>query len=348
MNRIFSTVLVCLLGGSFSGCYFNSAQHIFDKASYDAIVTTYGVSKDSGHVVYFDGSSYYLDAPRYRQAKPIKTQYNALEEKQPTEDLIVSEYRGTTVVEIPEDFAMYLMGKNKTASTPQYLKRVNRDVLKNCRTFPIVNTPKEYGESFRYHSSGAAFYYTMGVLDWLCVDLPITCIENTLLIPYGALYAVGEVAGAAGEGLNEASAELASLNASMEAEQQNRLLLQQQQLQFQQQQQLLLQQQYLNSISRPQYIPTQVIPSYDYAPDTYTPYYPTATTYPTHSYSNLRLPTSTVTPTPAAYISLPKTQSMIDGENYWQRKYEKYTEERKQLERDIAEKNALKAIPKHY
>jgi hypothetical protein len=39
---------------------------------------------------------------------------------------------------------------------------------------------------------------------------------------------------------------------------------------------------------------------------------------------------------------------MIDGENYWQRKYEKYTEERKQLERDIAEKNALKAIPKHY
>lgn len=35
---------------------------------------------------------------------------------------------------------------------------------------------------YKHTSSAAALWYTLGVFDWLCVDLPITCVENSLAL----------------------------------------------------------------------------------------------------------------------------------------------------------------------
>ena len=45
-------------------------------------------------------------------------------------------------------------------------------------------------EVWQHRSSAAPWLYAAGVLDWLCVDLPITCVENALLIT-GCAAAIG-------------------------------------------------------------------------------------------------------------------------------------------------------------
>lgn len=164
-----------------SSCYLNTAGHIFDKAKYDAVVTTQNIKGKDGQVVYSDGESHYIKVSRYRVGKPITTQYNALVTED--EKSVERQYKGESVVKIPANYARYLTGKAGSPTKPKYMEPVSNSVLNRCTTTsPIVRTPRNYEHQFRYTSPAAAGYYTLGVLDWLCVDLPVTCVENALLV----------------------------------------------------------------------------------------------------------------------------------------------------------------------
>ncbi len=172
-----ATALLCLL----NSCYFNSAGHIFDKASHDAAVDMADLKPNS--TVYADGSKYYVELPRYRAGKPVRTQYSVGEQKQLQDKL--RKTNDTTMVEIPRDFAMYLTGKHSGNAVPTYVRRATEspaDIKQRSSTLTTTIAPKAYRFDFRHTSPAAAGWYTLGVLDWLCVDLPITCVENSLAI----------------------------------------------------------------------------------------------------------------------------------------------------------------------
>ena len=161
-----------------SSCYFNSAGHLFDKAGYKAQAK----SEDAkpGQYVYTDGSKYYVELPRYRVGKPIKTQYSAGQKDDRKEEIRAT--GDTDVFEIPADFAMYLTGQRKSPSTPSSMTKVGKSIITTTATtkLPIVFPGGASSMDYGYSSGAAAWWYTAGILDWLCVDLPITCVENSL------------------------------------------------------------------------------------------------------------------------------------------------------------------------
>lgn len=195
-----------------NSCYFNSAGHIFDKAAYDAILITSELKADSGDVVYANGGKYYIDVIMGRYDKPVKTQYDALEQKNDNDSQKVLSRTRRQLVEIPEDFAMYLMGRSKAPKTPSYMSPVKNNLKEKCLTYPIKNTPESAAAYFRYRSPGAFAYYTLGVLDWLCVDLPITSVENAIAIP---CYTLMGVMGGLGNSLDHAGRGLAKMGNSL-------------------------------------------------------------------------------------------------------------------------------------
>ena len=157
----------------------NTAGHIFDKAKYDAIVSTDNIKGKGGHLVYSDGDNHYIVVSRYRYDVPVTTQYNAFAGA--TKKSKKRTFKGTSVVKIPENYARYLTGKAQTPKKPEFMHPVSDGVLKKCSTTkPIVRTPLLCEHEFQYTSPGAIGYYTLGVLDWLCVDLPVSCVESTL------------------------------------------------------------------------------------------------------------------------------------------------------------------------
>ena len=177
MNKyIIPLAVVASLG--LSSCYFNSAGHLFDKAGYSAKAK----SEDAkpGQYVYTDGSKYYVELPRYRVGKPIKTQYSVGKKDDRQEKVRAT--GGTDVFEIPADFAMYLTGQRKSPSTPSAMTRVEKDIITTTATIklPIVFPGGASSVDYKYSSGAAAWWYTAGIFDWLCVDLPITCVENSL------------------------------------------------------------------------------------------------------------------------------------------------------------------------
>lgn len=196
------TLLIGALFGTamLNSCYFNSAGHIFDKASYSARAFTSDLKADGSHMVYADGDDYYVELPRYRMGAPVKTNYSIFddeEEKNPQPQ----RKNATDVFQIPKDFAMYLTGKASGPKTPSSMTRVrNGDWIKNnCSAMPIVRQAGNYSETFRYKSPNAPWLYTAGVLDWLCVDLPVTCVENALVIAAGAVMVAYEASSTYGE-----------------------------------------------------------------------------------------------------------------------------------------------------
>ncbi len=174
-----------------NSCYFNSAGHIFDKASYQASSFTRELRSNNNQVVYTDGSDYYVELTRYRLGEPVVTQYNAFSQKETGSEEKLQE-RGTAVFRIPSDFAMFLTGQAKGPDVPSEMTLVQNGaaIKSSCSTLPIVRDAGKYAEVWQHRSSAAPWLYAAGVLDWLCVDLPITCVENALLIA-GCAAAIG-------------------------------------------------------------------------------------------------------------------------------------------------------------
>lgn len=180
-NIITRGTACALTAAMLSNCYFNSAGHIFDKASYDALTSTADIRP--GDLLYCDGGRYYVELPRYRWDYPVRTQFSALEDEEERKKTLTKK-NDYELVEIPEDYAMYLAGKRNQPTTPSFMKRIGNNaeaIKKRSQTYKIARTPKETLCHFHYNSPSSFGWYTLGVLDWLCVDLPITCTENALV-----------------------------------------------------------------------------------------------------------------------------------------------------------------------
>ena len=185
MKKVFTCALaLCLF---VNGCYFNSAGHLFTKAAYDASANS--ADTQLGKFVYMYGDEYFIELPRYRQGKKILTQYNAFSDDkrtvgpQPTGE--VSMFR------IPADFAMFLTGRADAPSTPSYMVPVNNaDEVKRGTCMTITKQGASFTSEFKYSSPNAVWWYTAGVFEWLCVDLPVTITENAIAISGLAALAV--------------------------------------------------------------------------------------------------------------------------------------------------------------
>ncbi len=177
-----------------NSCYFNSAGHILDNASYKAAVDM--ADAKPGKSVYTDGTHYYIELPRYKAGKPVKTQYSILDQEQEkprTDQLrLTSEH---TLVRIPEDYALYLTGQSQTPAKPSSVTPVNKDedeIKQRCRKLAVTRQPEADLTLFPYKSAWPGGWQMLAALDWLCVDLPITCVENSLMICGITLYAICE------------------------------------------------------------------------------------------------------------------------------------------------------------
>lgn len=180
---------VCLL----NSCYFNSAGHIFDKASYRAANDLSDLKP--GDQVYSDGANYYVELPRYRFGKKVRTQMSVFGKANfATRTPIKGE---TDMVQIPEDYAAYLAGHS--GKLPQSITLAGAgdagQVKSSCPTTLTVVRTGPLGDQgvryFNHQSPNRAWWYTLGAFDWLCVDLPMTCLENSLMVCGGFLFVGG-------------------------------------------------------------------------------------------------------------------------------------------------------------
>lgn len=192
MNWLRTTATVGAVG-LLTGCYFNSAGYIFDKAEYRASVNT--ADAQAGSVVYRDSAdNYYVELPRYRYDRPVKLNYFFLDdEKREPKRTTTGQ---TDMFRIPQDFAMYLTGSAGSPSTPSYMRLVeDADAIKaKSSTLPIVRPGESSEKRYTYNSPNAAWWYTAGVFEWLIVDLPMTCIENSLSFCAFLTFKTGQVA----------------------------------------------------------------------------------------------------------------------------------------------------------
>ena len=174
--NVFVGVALCLL----PGCYFNTAGHIFGKASYNATANTKDVKV--GDTIYRDSSGeYYIELPRYRTDKKIITQYTLSGDN--SRPIITESAGDTNLFQISSSYAMYLAGKGGSAK-PSFLTLVkNADSIKRqADKLTVSRVGESVSTGYRYNSPNSIWWYTAGAFDWLCVDLPVTCVENSLLI----------------------------------------------------------------------------------------------------------------------------------------------------------------------
>ncbi len=185
MKHLYRTILLPLLALcsmlSLSSCYFNSAGHIFDEAYHGSAVFASDI--EVGDTVYRweSDQTYYVELPRYRYDTPIITQYP--DDDQKSSEKKLTRLKGEwELVRIPEDFAMYLTGQSGGPSAPSYMQpeSLRSDFKQLATGFRVVRTPSEYMHTYTYESPNAVGWYMLGILDWLCIDLPMTCMENSL------------------------------------------------------------------------------------------------------------------------------------------------------------------------
>ncbi len=178
---------------SLNSCYFNSAGHLFDKASHKEAVNTFEMKP--GHYLYYNINNgyFFLELPRYKTAKPISTQYDPLSlcsnmSKIRYSEHIVKVPGERITVRISRKFAMYLLGEGDTSYHPTASDMAvvqNQELNKNlCQVYTIRRSPGSLIKNYTYQSPNRIGWVSLGVLDWLCVDLPITCVENSLALAF--------------------------------------------------------------------------------------------------------------------------------------------------------------------
>lgn len=176
--RFLNTALLPLLLAS---CYFNSTASIYDKAEYEARVNTADLNSASKPVVYQNGENYYIELPRYRYGVPIRMQHVLFEQETA---VACAEQRGMGVYLIPKDFAMYLTGQGPAVNEVSGVKEVpNADEIKLLsRPIPVVKQAGECVVNYTYKSPNGVWLRMVAPLNWLLVDVPVTVLENGVVI----------------------------------------------------------------------------------------------------------------------------------------------------------------------
>lgn len=193
IRKTSSTILAALAFCSFAlnSCYFNSAGFIADAASHRALMATNTITQ--GQFIYTDGTNYYLEMPHYRFDSPVRLQYKWLWDKLNRDFYnIYEEYdtssrceekSGKVMIQVPADFARYLMGESNAAfKLDGNIKMAdNPDAIRNLPRKPVVQLPELLTAQYDYTSPNSGWLYTAAAFDWLIVDLPITLTQNALM-----------------------------------------------------------------------------------------------------------------------------------------------------------------------
>lgn len=161
-----------------SSCYFNSSGHIFDAASHNAAVN--GADVKVGQTVYSDGKSYYMYLPRYRYDEKVVTQYSVGGKDDEDGKRYLTPTKDMQFVQVTPALATYYIGEASYESGR--MVPADEDIADNCKyKYTVKNTtPWENLHEFEYTSAAAPLWYTLGVLNVICVDIPISCVENSL------------------------------------------------------------------------------------------------------------------------------------------------------------------------
>ncbi len=170
---------------SLNSCYFNSAGYLYDKASHRERITTADLTP--GRYVYYDGLHYYVKLPRYKTGKRVTLQYHPLKPSDKSEQSV--QVPGETVtVRISQALALYLTGQT---NAPFTLSRNDVQVMQNKKLNGFIygaittEAPAILERDYTYTSPNAFGWYTLGTLDWLCVDLPVSCAETAIWLSLG-------------------------------------------------------------------------------------------------------------------------------------------------------------------
>lgn len=171
-----SLLVVALL----NSCYFNSTGRLLDRARYEARASTADLKTAPNPVVYTNGTEYYIELPRYRYGIPVRLQCDLSEQSQEP----VSEKRGMGLFRIPADFAQYLTGQGEGTKEPLFLEEVPNAALikKQCISIPVVKQAGDKMVSYTYESPNAGLIRVAAPFNWLLVDLPVTIVENGVVI----------------------------------------------------------------------------------------------------------------------------------------------------------------------
>ena len=180
-------VVLPMLALALNSCYFNSSGHIFDAASHNAAVRPSDAK--AGHKLWYDGHSYYTYLPRYRYDEKVVTQYSVggVDDSDGKKHLTLTDDK--QFVKLSPSLADYMLGKSQDCSGCAY--PADADIADTCSTGYSVTqsvTDDRLCE-FKYTSGAAPLWYTLGALNVVCVDIPVTCVENIFAIPCALLMA---------------------------------------------------------------------------------------------------------------------------------------------------------------
>ena len=182
MKTLSQLILIVVAACFTTSCYFNSAGYFMQKADYKAVSVS--LSAKQGDNVLTDGSRYYIHLDRYRWGKERRITLSKFNQNQKPREDGMHPTGEKDLFEIPADFAMYLTGQATSPNTPSFMNRIKEPEKVLSRAtgkLPIVARPGLHIEVFDYTSPNAFWWYTAGVFDWLCVDLPVTCAQNAII-----------------------------------------------------------------------------------------------------------------------------------------------------------------------
>ena len=157
-----------------NGCMYNSAAFVFDRASHDARAYTAEISP--GEFVYTDGFRYFVELNHYRYDDRLIRQYPDIYADEPITEM---SFKGKLAVEVSPEYARYITGQS---AQPVALGRIigirSADFPASFARLPITVKPAAEVIDYRYRSANAPWFYALGVLDRLAVDVPVTLIQN--------------------------------------------------------------------------------------------------------------------------------------------------------------------------
>lgn len=165
-----------------NSCYFNSAGHLVHAASYNHAVEMAELKRDGG-CVYTDGKYDYAELTCYRVETPVITQYCVLFPETPKKPSLTPV--GKRMYRISPALAAYLTGKSAICvdcSAPDPVSESRASIAARCTSAPILRSAAPARHEYSHMSPAACLLYPAACLDWLCVDVPVSCAENILFI----------------------------------------------------------------------------------------------------------------------------------------------------------------------
>lgn len=196
MRCLYRAIVAALcLPGLLNSCYFNSTARLYDSAEYEARANAADLNSMPNPVVYQNGSSYYIELPRYRYGRPLQLQYSVFDQEQAPEPCL--EPRGTGVYRIPEELALYLTGQGGKVPEVFSMEEVPQaeEIKQLSRRMPVVKRAEEHQISYTYQSPDATWLRVAAPFNWLLVDMPVTVVENAAIVAgvAGVIWLLAEV-----------------------------------------------------------------------------------------------------------------------------------------------------------